>query len=111
MQIVFLIPEYLVWHYSKALRLHLNIITNFVWFTYHFFSVPVLYKTLTQPWYGQSMFIYQIIGPVIRFPVLLFGLIFCGTVAVVGFVFFLIWLVLPVAVLVLLFQAVRILIP
>ena len=51
MPIALLIPEYFLWHYTTALRLCLNVVTNFIWFTYHFFSMPVLFRTLFAPWH------------------------------------------------------------
>ncbi len=130
MQILFLLPEYLVWHYSKALRLHVNIVTNFMWFTYHFFSIPVLLRTFTKSWHSKTLhakpvtsrvkrFADHIIargllavgGPLMRLLVLVFGFACCGFVAVIGLGFFLLWLALPIIVLVLVFEAFRILIP
>jgi len=114
MHIALLIPEYFLWHYSVALRLCLNIVTNAVWFTYHFFSVSVLARTLFEPWHGmhderyRQVFkpnalsekflvksVMRVFGFLIRMPVIVLGLIFCAVVAFCGLVFFMIWLVLP----------------
>jgi hypothetical protein len=116
MHIALLIPEYFLWHYSTALKLCLNIATNVVWFTYHFFSIPVLARTLFEPWHGihnesyrqifkpnalSEKFLVKIVmrffGFVIRVPVIILGLVFCGVVAVLGFAVFIVWLVLPFA--------------
>lgn len=113
MTITLLFPEYVIWHYTTALRLCLNIVTNFLWFTFHFFSIPILLKTLFSPWHRlreqyKSGFhpqafaealvinsIMRILGFVIRTIVIVFGSVFCVVVALVGAVCFLLWLVLP----------------
>lgn len=43
------ITEYIVWHYSKAIRELCNILLNFIWFFYNFFSIPLLLKTFFTP--------------------------------------------------------------
>jgi hypothetical protein len=42
--------SYLAWHYSRALADIWGIGTNFIWFFYHWFSVPELGRTLVAPW-------------------------------------------------------------
>lgn len=129
MPIAFLIPEYFLWHYTTALRLCLNVATNFVWFTYHFFSMPVLFRTLFSPWHKihekyRAGFhpaslaetfvintIMRLVGFVVRTAVLIFGGGLCIVTALVGLAFFLVWLILPLAVLVLIFEALRLFLP
>lgn len=122
MYIVFLLPEYFSWHYTKALKFSLNIVTNFIWFAYHFFSIPVLIRTFAHPWHSQAgeiqsaetsftRIFMQIIGPVIRAVVLIFGLLICGAIAAVGLIGFIVWLLLPLIVVGLLYEAVRQLLP
>jgi len=41
--------EYLWWHYSKAIREILELEKNFLWFFWHFFSIPLLARTLFSP--------------------------------------------------------------
>lgn len=36
---------YIVWHYTRAIREGFSIWKNFMWFLYHFFSIPILTKT------------------------------------------------------------------
>lgn len=50
MNFLFLPFNYLAWHYSLALADFLAIWENFFWFFYHFFSLPVLFRTLFAPW-------------------------------------------------------------
>jgi hypothetical protein len=42
--------HYLVWHYTVALWLIAHIWKNILWFTVHFFSIPLLLKSLFAPW-------------------------------------------------------------
>ncbi len=50
MSIFSLIGNYFLWHYSKAFVSLFRVWSNFVWFLYHFFSIPVLFRTLFSPW-------------------------------------------------------------
>ncbi len=128
MQIVLVIPEYIVWHYSRALRLTLNIITNFIWFTYHFFSIPILVKTFLSPWHvappvtrpgfhpilvTEDLFLpalMRICGPIIRAVVIVFGLTLCVFLSIFGLALFLIWLSLPLVAIALFIEAIYLLI-
>jgi len=42
--------DYLVWHYSRAFRDIFSLWFNFMWFVTHFFSIPLLFRTLFSPW-------------------------------------------------------------
>jgi hypothetical protein len=42
--------RYLAWHYTTGLLDCLRLLANFLWFVYHFFSVPVIARTLFSPW-------------------------------------------------------------
>lgn len=42
--------HYIVWHYSIALGLIANIWRNMLWFTIHYFSIPLLLRSLFAPW-------------------------------------------------------------
>jgi|SRR3989344_9051522 len=42
--------RYFVWHYTNGLLDCLQILADFLWFIYHFFSVPVITRTLVTPW-------------------------------------------------------------
>ena len=43
------IREYFIWHYGYALKDILELAQNFSWFFYHFFSLPLLAKTIFSP--------------------------------------------------------------
>ena len=45
-----LFGRYLAWHYTTGLLDCLQLLGNFLWFVYHFFSVPVIVRTLLTPW-------------------------------------------------------------
>lgn len=42
--------QYFKWHYTVAYKDMLRIATNYLWFFWHFFSIPVLLKTFLAPW-------------------------------------------------------------
>ena len=46
----FFILDYLIWHYSRAFRDIVSLWYNVVWFITHFFSIPLLLRTLLSPW-------------------------------------------------------------
>jgi hypothetical protein len=46
----FLFVDYFVWHYSSALRDLCALWLNVMWFINHFFSMPLLIRTLFSPW-------------------------------------------------------------
>ena len=105
---------YLTWHYSKAF-LDLSVVwRNLFWFVIHFFSIPTLIKTFFSPWkrihedyqkrslevFFQSLvvnIVTRILGAIIRFSVILLGILafFMLFVSFVGFIIF--WVVAPVA--------------
>lgn len=51
-----LVWRYLVWHYTKGIVACLRLLADFLWFVYHFFSVPEVARTLLTPWHrlGES---------------------------------------------------------
>lgn len=41
--------SYFVWHYSGAFRDMVSVWLNLMWFILHFFSIPLLFRTLFSP--------------------------------------------------------------
>lgn len=123
MPIFLFVPEYFAWHYSSALRFHLNIVTNFLWFVYHFFSIPILARTLFSPWRRSHIAyrfelhpkvivetlvinsIMRIIGLIFRSAVLVFGILVWLVTVMIGAISFLVWLVLPLVLVAMIFWA------
>ncbi len=50
MSVLTIFHHYLVWHYSTALGLILSIWKSMLWFTGHYFSLPLLAQSLFAPW-------------------------------------------------------------
>ena len=106
--------SYLWWHYGLAWRDLAQIYSNFLWFTYHFFSLPVLVRTLFAPWkrlgevypdhfdLGATLATFfinslmRVVGFLFRSIMLLVGVLVLFLVFIFGLIIFLIWLVLPV---------------
>ena len=42
--------EYFAWHYSSAFRDVTSFWMNIAWFVTHYFSIPLLFRTLFSPW-------------------------------------------------------------
>ena len=51
MGITTFLSEYILWHYGQALRDIWELEKNFLWFGYHFFSIPLLFQTIFSPFY------------------------------------------------------------
>ena len=45
-----LLGRYFAWHYTGGLLACLRLWADFLWFIYHFFSAPVIMRTLFTPW-------------------------------------------------------------
>ncbi len=107
-------PSYVVWHYTTALKNIWGIITNFIWFSYHFFSVPIFAKNLFAPWYhlgnatrgnlslGTQAFIFfvevlmRLVGFVIRLFTILFAVFIIICISIFGVLLYIFWLLYPV---------------
>lgn len=119
------IPYYISWHYGRALTDIFRIWTNFLWFIYHFFSIPFLLSTLFSPWrrlhetykggldfaeLGTTIVInilMRIVGAVARLAIILFGLGILLSFFVLGILFFILWVLMPLIIVTLFTTGVR----
>ena len=106
-------PYYLAWHYTYAIRDFFGIWGNMIWFTYQYFSIPILFRTLFSPFkrlkeyskggldigsFFESLvvnIIMRLVGFILRSIIILIGLSALTFTIFLGIVFFFLWLVLP----------------
>jgi len=128
MALVNLVLRYIVWHYSKAFVDIWGILKNFLWFFYHFFSIPVLFSTLFEPWKrisekkrsGFEIFDFfsvliinttmRTIGFLMRIILITIGSISIVLVFVVGLLFFVLWIFVPIIIIAVLIAGITLLI-
>lgn len=114
MNLIGFMPYYAVWHYSGALADIYRIWRNYLWFFYHFFSIPVLLKTLFVPWRRlqeeykggfnlESFFatiivniMMRFVGALVRLVFIIVGSIILAGVFFAGLAFMLVWITVPV---------------
>lgn len=107
--------HYVTWHYSGGVASYLSVWRNFLWFAYHFFSIPVLFRTLFSPfqklneeykrtldlgYIAQVMIVnvlMRLVGAGARSFIILMGLVTLVVIAAVGAALFVVWLMLPLA--------------
>ncbi len=108
-----LIGSYIIWHYTRAVYELTKNCKNGIWFLYHFFSIPILIRTLWYPWQrlgegykkgfnigdmlGTFLLntIMRLIGFIIRSVCIIIGLCVLSFSVVVSFGLLIIWLLLP----------------
>ena len=107
------VPSYLMWHYTSAIKDFLKVSGNFVWFFYHFFSIPVLVETFFSPFkrmgeqYKKGFDIgaflgtfvvntlMRIVGVISRTLVIGVGIVTIILVVTLSLALFGVWLILP----------------
>ncbi len=106
--------RYLVWHYGSGLKSLREILANFLVFFYHFFSLPLLAKTLFAPWkrairkkrkpgisvdeIGERVsfnIISRIIGFIVRSCVIVAGILCIIVTSLAGLLVVCLWLITP----------------
>lgn len=113
---ILIFTGYLNWHYGRAFADILVVWTNFFWFSLHFFSIPLLIRTLFSPWrrlheeyqrgfhpqeFAKSLIIniiMRIVGAIARIVIIIIGILVLLTVTIVGIVFLLFWTIAPAGV-------------
>lgn len=105
--------DFSLWYYSGALRGIVSVFLNFLWFTTHFFSMPLLLRTLFAPWkrmtdvYGGGgveaflettvmNMMSRIVGVVVRVTFLSMGALSLICTTVLMFVVLAFWVLFPV---------------
>jgi hypothetical protein len=108
--------RYVLWHYSRGIVDLLRVWSNFLWFFYHFFSIPLLLRTLFSPFqrldesYKKGLdleaffttlgvnIIMRIIGAMIRLFMIALGVLALLTTLAIGAFFFVAWILSPLVV-------------
>lgn len=113
MQTIGLFLAYFTWHYSRAYRDTLATWFNFAWFITHFFSIPLLVRTLLSPWKRmterpqkhnvQAVFesvivnlLSRLVGFIIRATLILFGVLSLIVHSFGLVLFMVVWTFLPI---------------
>ena len=118
---------YIRWHFGDAFRELYEFWRNLMWFGYHFFSIPLLLKTLVRPLYrihetarpgtGLNVELFfenltvnviaRIVGFFLRLFLIAVGLLYQLAMLIIGPILFLIWFLLPVLPIILIVIGVR----
>ncbi len=107
---------YIFWHYGRAFGDIFRVWGNVLWFTFHFFSLGLLIRTLFSPWKRlheeyESVFqhpikaifsfwvniVMRIFGFVIRIVIIAIALVTFLTITVSGVIFIVLWIFAPIA--------------
>jgi hypothetical protein len=118
MSAIMIVPQYIRWHYSRAIADYWRLTATLLWFFFYFFSIGLLLRTLFAPWrrldedggiWFERVIVNTLmrgVGAIMRTIVILFGLIVLIGTGFLSLLFFIIWLLLPLFVLALLVQGI-----
>jgi hypothetical protein len=126
---MYIARDYIVWHYSRAFVDIFVIWRNITHFIFNFFSIPLLLRTLFQPWkrieaqretrgfdpadWFQTVLvnvIMRFIGACMRLILIFFGLACVAAAVLIGLQFFVFWFFLPPTLCLLLVSSLKLLI-
>lgn len=116
MDLILYFLRYFVWHYTRAIHDLFYNWLNFIWFTFNFFSISLLFKTFFSPWkrLGEKRkgffdftfiiidIIMRLFGILMRTVAIIIGIIFTILVVLSGPLILLLWIIWPAAILYLL---------
>lgn len=109
-----ILHHYFLWHYSRAFLEIFHVWINLLWFVVHFFSLPLLLKSLFSPWKriveprGKLLdfedfagfviigLLSRVVGFFVRFTVIMTGSLVLLLTVVGGIFAYVFWLVAPV---------------
>ncbi|MGM0629205.1 MAG: hypothetical protein ACQESA_02160 [Patescibacteria group bacterium] len=115
MKTALILPTYIWWHYVRAPYCIIALTLNFAGGILYFFSITLLLKTLFSPWrrlsedypenfnFGEiatSLVVnslMRVVGAVMRTITIITGLFFTLLSFIMGILFFVYWLLMPVA--------------
>ena len=107
------ITQYSLWHYGRGIKSYFSNWGNLLWFTYHFFSIPLLVRTLFSPFERMSdeyrkgldlgaffstlliNTIMRLVGAAVRGVIVVIGLISLAFVLAAGLVLLIAWILMP----------------
>lgn len=112
MRIAIFFGSYFAWHYGRGVVEFFSLWKNFLWFGYHYFSVPLMFRTLFSPFHrihetsrGFNLELMlenivantmmRILGFVLRSVVIAAGLVSEIVILVLGSIAFIIWILFP----------------
>jgi hypothetical protein len=117
--------EILWWHFFEYPKKIIKTIEDFLKFSFYYFSIVDLLKTLFAPWKGTvwiktkrgfdfgeildvfvSNLISRILGAIVRIFIIFFGLIFSAFCLILGIFFFLFWIFSPIIFIILFFYGI-----
>lgn len=113
------LPQYFVWHYGTALADFLRVVSNFYWCIWNYFSIELLARSFFVPWKRLNeahsgflaraivVLIMRIIGILARLSVFAAAAISFILLAVASVIAFFIWIVFPLAVVLLAIAGIR----
>ncbi len=126
MQASYFILDFSLWYYTRAFRDILGVWLNFMWFIVHFFSIPLLLRTLFSPWRRMTdayerkgleslmttfvmNIMTRIFGAIVRTTIIVCGLVVLIFGAILLFVTIALWITMPFLVLYSFFYGISIL--